>query len=622
MQLSTLTTNALIILNSDADKKDEIIRTLARKLFESGKLTSEDAFLQAVYAREALGETGMGAGLALPHGKCAAVKEACFAVMTTKKPVMDWESFEEDDGVQHIFMLAIPESEAGSTHLALLAELMQNMGDEEYSERLFSSPTPDAFIHNLDIPVAAPDQTAQCKKTLLAVTACPAGVAHTYMAADALVKAGKALGVTVRVEKQGANGIEGKHTAEQLREADAVIFAVSVAVKEAERYDHLPQVKVSVSDPIRNAQAVILQALKQADTQKKGENIPRDAVNTAGKEKLTIGKLLDDAKSHLMTGVSFMLPFVVAGGLILTLGLLLGGGDQKTGFAHMTVQTGVLIFSLMVPVIAGYISYSIADKPGIVAGMAGGLIAREIGAGFLGGIVAGFVAGFIVNQLKRIPMHAYLTQLKPIIIIPLLGSGLVALVMYTVGVPIAQLSVLLENGLKSLQGGNLIVMGMIIGAMMAIDMGGPINKVAFAFCVGMLAQGVYAPMAACWIGIMTPPAGLALATRLAPKKFSVAERSSAIATAIMGLTGITEGAIPFAVADPWRIILSIVTGSAAGAALALGMGVEASVPSGGIFVVPFFRHPLLFMGAFLLGVAVTALCVITLKKEFIERTNA
>lgn len=622
MQLSTLTNEALIILNSDANKKDDVIRTLTRKLFESGKLTSEADFLQAVYAREALGETGMGAGLALPHGKCAAVKEACFAVMTTKKPVMDWESFEEDDGVQHIFMLAIPESEAGSTHLALLAELMQNMGDEEYSERLFSSPTPDAFIHNLDIPVAAADQAVQCQKTLVAVTACPAGVAHTYMAADALLKAGKALGVTVWVEKQGANGIEGKHTAEQLCEADAAIFAVSVAVKEAERYDHLPCVKVSVSEPIKDAKAVILQALNKAETQLKDNYPVQNEIAPAREEKSVFGKMLSEGKSHLMTGVSFMLPFVVAGGLILTLGLLVGGGDQKTGFAHMTVQTGVLIFSLMVPVIAGYISYSIADKPGIVAGMAGGLIAREIGAGFLGGIVAGFVAGFIVNQLKRLPMHAYLAQLKPIIIIPLLGSGLVALVMYTVGVPIAQLSVLLENGLKSLQGGNLIVMGMIIGAMMAIDMGGPINKVAFAFCVGMLAQGVYAPMAACWIGIMTPPVGLALATRLAPKKFSVAERSSAIATAIMGLTGITEGAIPFAVADPWRVILSIVTGSAAGAALALGVGVEASVPSGGIFVVPFFQHPLLFMAAFLLGVAVTALCVIALKREFVDAKQA
>ncbi|POP42673.1 PTS 2-O-a-mannosyl-D-glycerate transporter subunit IIABC [Superficieibacter electus] len=618
MQLSALTNTGLIVLNSDLDNKDDIIRTLARKLFESGKLTSEDAFLQAVYEREALGETGMGGGLALPHGKSTAVKEACFAVMTTRKAVQDWESFEDDGQVRHIFLLAIPASESGSTHLALLAKLMQNMGDEEYSERLFSAQTPELFYQYLDTPVADEETTGNFQKSLVAVTACPAGVAHTYMAADALVKAGRELGVNIYVEKQGANGIEGRHTVNHLKTADAAIFAVSVAVKDVERFAHLPQLKVSVSDPIKDAKGVILQALKQSELQQKGEFCSPQNEEPAENTPSFIGRMLNEGKGHLMTGVSFMLPFVVAGGLILTIGLLLGGSDQKTGMAHTAIQAGVLIFSLMVPVIAGYISYSIADKPGIVVGMAGGLIAREIGAGFLGGIVAGFIAGFIVNQLKRIPMHAYLTQLKPIIIIPLLGSGLIVLIMYIIGVPIARLSVLLEGELKALQGGNLIVLGIIIGGMMAVDMGGPINKVAFAFCAGMLGQGVYAPMAACWIGIMTPPVGLAVATWLAPKKFSAGEKSSSIATAIMGLTGITEGAIPFAVADPWRVILSIVIGSAAGAALALGLGVEASVPSGGIFVVPFFHHPMLFILAFLVGIAVTALSVITLKKDYVD----
>jgi fructose-specific phosphotransferase system IIC component len=329
-------------------------------------------------------------------------------------------------------------------------------------------------------------------------------------------------------------------------------------------------------------------------------------------------KVLEEAKTHLMTGVSYMLPFVVAGGLLLTIGLLLGGGEQEAGFAKKTVDTGVLIFKLMVPVMAGYMAYSIADRPGIAPGMVGGLIANEIGAGFLGGIVAGFLAGYIVNGIKVIPMHRYFVQLKPIIVIPLLGAGAVALLMYIIGQPIAALSEGLEAWLKSLSGGNLIILGLIIGAMMAFDMGGPVNKVAFAFCVGMLNQEIYAPMAACWIGIMTPPIGLALATRIAPKKFTAAERQSALPTTFMGATGITEGAIPFAVTDPLRVIPSIVIGSAVGGALALALGAQAPVPSGGVFVVPFFIKPIMFVIAFVVGIVVTALTAAVLKKKVEE----
>jgi fructose-specific phosphotransferase system IIC component len=250
--------------------------------------------------------------------------------------------------------------------------------------------------------------------------------------------------------------------------------------------------------------------------------------------------------------------------------------------------------------------------------MVGGLVANTIHAGFLGGIVAGFIAGYIVNYIKKIPMHRYLAQLKPIIIIPLLGVGLVSLLMYIIGQPIAVASHALELWLKSLSGGNLALLGLIIGAMMAFDMGGPINKVAFAFCVGMLNQHVYAPMAACWIGIMTPPIGLALATRIAPKKFTAAERQSALPSTIMGLTGITEGAIPFAVGDPFRVIPSIVIGSAVGGALALLLGSQAPVPSGGIFIVPFFIKPFMFVIAFIAGIVVTALVTAILKKKVEE----
>ncbi|PGV53465.1 PTS fructose transporter subunit IIC [Bacillus sp. AFS037270] len=329
-------------------------------------------------------------------------------------------------------------------------------------------------------------------------------------------------------------------------------------------------------------------------------------------------KFLEEAKTHLMTGVSYMLPFVVAGGLLLTIGLLLGGGEQEAGFAKQTVKAGVLIFSLMVPVMAGYMAYSIADRPGIAPGMVGGLIAHEIGAGFLGGIVAGFLAGYIVNFIKKLPMHSYIAALKPIIVIPLLGVGAVSLLMYIIGQPIALASKGLEGWLSSMSGGNLALLGLIIGAMMAFDMGGPINKVAFAFCVGMLNQGVYGPMAACWIGIMTPPIGLALATRLAPKKFTAGERQSALPSTIMGATGITEGAIPFAVSDPLRVIPSIVVGSAVGGALAMALGAAAPVPSGGVLVIPFFVKPFMFVLAFAAGIVTTALMTVLLKKKVEE----
>jgi len=333
-------------------------------------------------------------------------------------------------------------------------------------------------------------------------------------------------------------------------------------------------------------------------------------------------QIINEAKIHLMTGVSYMLPFVVAGGIILTLGLLLGGGDQETGFARGAITLGVMVFSMMVPIMAGYMAYSIADRPGIAPGVVGGLVANHIGAGFLGGIVAGFIAGYFVNALKKIPMHPYIAALKPIIIIPVIGAGFVGLVMFIIGQPIAFAATGLEGWLTSISGVNLALLGLIIGAMMAFDMGGPVNKVAFAFCVGMLDQGVYAPMAACWIGIMTPPIGLALATRITPKKFTQGERQSAVPATVMGLTGITEGAIPFAVRTPLQVISAIVVGSAVGGGLALLLGAAAPIPSGGIFVVPFFHRPLMFIIAFIVGIVVTAGMTILLRKEVTDDDEA
>ncbi|TYP55440.1 PTS fructose transporter subunit IIC [Thermosediminibacter litoriperuensis] len=332
-------------------------------------------------------------------------------------------------------------------------------------------------------------------------------------------------------------------------------------------------------------------------------------------------KIWENARRHLMTGVSYMIPFVVSGGLLLTIGILIGGGKVIPGMSKTLVDMGVTAFQMMVPIMAGYMAYSMADRPGIAPGIVGGLIANKIGAGFLGGIVAGFIAGWIVNQLKKIPMHPYIAALKPIIIIPFFGVAIVSGLMLIIGQPISALSKTMEAWLNSMTGANAALLGFIIAAMMAFDMGGPVNKIAFAFSAGMLSQGVYAPMAACWVGIMAPPIGLALATYLAPKKFTEMEKKNAIPAAIMGATGITEGAIPYAAADPLRVIPSLVIGSGFGGAVALLLGAQAPVPSGGVFVIPFFIKPLMFVIGFAAAIIVTAVITVALKKEITEEEN-
>ncbi len=322
---------------------------------------------------------------------------------------------------------------------------------------------------------------------------------------------------------------------------------------------------------------------------------------------------MDKLKRHLMTGVSYMIPAVVAGGILLSIGVIMG---EEGTVASAFVKVGVWALSLMVPLIAGFIAYSIADKPGIVVGLVGGLAARELGIGYLGGIFAGFFAGWLVNQLKKIPVPDVAAVIKPIMIIPVLGVGLTTLFVYLVSIPLAPLTVSLETWLKSLQGGSLAILGFIIGALMAFDMGGPVNKIVLSFCYATLAENIYEPMAACWVGIMTAPIGLALATILAPNKFSKAEKMNALPAAIMGSLGISEGAIPYAVATPIKVIPSIMIGSGIGGALVLALGAKSSIPCAiGIWGLPFMTHPIRWLIGFAVGVLVTAILVITFRKE-------
>ncbi|MCK1167283.1 fructose-specific PTS transporter subunit EIIC [Streptococcus uberis] len=615
MDLRQATRHDLIFLNQEFSTKESIFDFVSQKFKEKGIVESKEVFKEALYNRESQGVTGFEHGLAIPHGKSNTVNQAAFAIIRLKDclPENEYKSLIETNKVKLLFVLAIPEG-SNNEHIKLLAELSGKLADKDTVDHFMGADSVDSIMHLLEFGNGDKSMTKD-KGLILAVTACAAGVAHTYMAAEALTKVGKEKGYAVKVEKQGAAGVEDLITVDDISNAVGVILAHDVRLKNIERFEGLPVIDTNVGAPIKNAKKLIDDLLLQ-----EGNNITPIASRTEIQEKPKESKgfwadIFESGKNHLMTGVSYMLPFVVAGGMILTIGLLLGGGKVDSGWTKTTVDVGVAIFGLMYPVLGGYIAYSIADKPALVVGMAGGLLSNTVGAGYLGALLAGFLAGAIVKLIKRLPVAEFIKPIVPLVIIPLVGSATIAAIMYGIGGPLQALNKAMENGLASLQGGNLVILGLIIGAMMAVDMGGPINKAAFAFCVGMIGQKIYAPMAACWIGIMTPPVALAIATMIAPKKFTEAEKASRLTAIIGGLTGITEFAIPFAVRDPWRVILSLVIGSGVGGALALGLGVKASIPSGGIFVVWAFENPIGFLIAFVVGILTTALTVVALKKE-------
>lgn len=585
MNLSNLTNSNLITLNSDLKTKDEVIKALVKQLYDDGKITSEEEFLKVVYERESLSDTGMEAGLAIPHGKSNCVKQASFAVMSTKNIVADWESLDPDNEVKYIFLLAIPNSEGGSTHLELLAELMERMSDDEYKEKLFASKTIKEFCKNLDNEVEESNEVIEYTKTIVAVTACPAGIAHTYMAAEALVKAGKEIGVKVFVEKQGANGIEGRHTAENLRNADAAVFAVGVAVKEVERFAHLPQVKVPVAQPIKNGIEVLQKALQKAETTEKGEYTGGD-----DEEKEDTKEVI---KQSVMTGISYMIPLIVAGGMIGAFAVMVNNAfglqelyNDPTSWLGLFRGLGSgLLGTLLIPVLSAYMAYSIGDKTALVSGFAAGFAANQIQGGFLAGMVGGLLAGYIVLWLKKaIPAKGTMAGFVSFWVYPVFSTFIVGALMFLViGDPIAWLNSSLVNFLGSLGGANAALLGAVLGIMVSFDLGGPINKAAYTFCAGAIAEGLIMPYAVFASVKMVSGFAVTYATSLGKKYYDDEEIEVGHSTWILALAGITEGAIPFMMRDPLRVIVSLCTGSAITGAIVAGMGVGLDVPGAGIF---------------------------------------
>ncbi len=634
MELKKITNENLIFTNKSIKTKEEAIKFLVKKLYDEGKLNSHDEYLDAVMHRETLSPTGFEGGLAIPHGKSSSVKEATFAVMTLNNPIKDWESIDPDNKVELVFLLAIPESEGGSTHLALLSELVKRLSVKEYKNNLLASKDSNELYNNLDIEEQAEEiqQVKTINKTILAITACPAGIAHTYMAAEALIKAGREMGVDVYVEKQGANGIEDRHTLKLLKKADAIIYATDVAPKDTERFEHLPKVKTQVAAPLRRAKEIIQEALDVAEKQGKGEYIEA----SDSQEDLEKPSWKKDVKSAILTGVSHIIPLIVAGGMILAVAVLIsqGFGLQETYNAEgswlwmLRKLSGGMLGTLMTPVLAAYMSYSLAEKPGLAPGFAAGLAADLIGSGFLGGMLGGLLAGYVVKLLKKkIPAKGILAGFVSFWVYPVVGSLLVGVLMlFVVGKPVAALNNGLISWLNGMTGANAILLGAIIGAMVSFDLGGPINKAAYTFAIGAIASGNFIPYAIFASVKMVSAFGVTIATMLGKDIFTDTEKEIGKQTWILGLAGITEGAIPFMIEDPIRVIPSLVAGSAVTGSIVAFFNIGLQVPGAGIFSLALLEGSLsgltaaaIWFFAAVIGAIISAILLILTRKNKLSK---
>jgi 2-O-A-mannosyl-D-glycerate PTS system EIIABC component len=638
MQLQALTSPSLISTGKSFQSKQEAIQYLVKQLGDAGKLTNSKEFLQSVLDREKLSPTGFEGGLAIPHGKSEAVKEAAFAIATLKKPLTDWESIDPSNQVQLVILLAIPENEAGSTHLTLLSEFVKRLSDESYKNRLLHAKTNTELFNQLDNTGAASVQAAAAEKlnkTVLAITACPAGIAHTYMSAEALVKAGKEMGVDVFVEKQGANGIEDRHTTSLLKKADAIIFATDVAVKEEERFAHLPKVKTSVAAPLRNAKNLLQQALDKAESTPKKEYNPTQTGSSSSEDDNGEKSFKTEIKDSILTGISYIIPVIVAGGMTLAAAVLI---SQAFGLQEVYAEEGSwlwllrqlgggLLGQLMIPILAAYMAYSIADKPALGPGFAAGVAANLIGSGFLGGMLGGFLAGFFLKYLKKkIQPKGTFAGFVSFWVYPVVGTLVVGSIMlFVIGEPLAFINQGLLNWLSSLSGANALLLGAILGAMVSFDLGGPVNKAAYTFCIGAMASGNFVPYAAFASVKMVSAFSVTAATIIGKKYFTQQEQEIGKQTWLLGLAGITEGAIPFMINDPLRVIPSLIAGSAVTGAIVAYFNIGLGVPGAGIFSLalvegqPILVAASIWLGAALLGALISMILLIATRKGKLKK---
>ncbi|MFI8425507.1 fructose-specific PTS transporter subunit EIIC [Streptomyces sp. NPDC085479] len=642
--MSTMITADLVDLDLSAGTKEAAARSLAERMVALGRVTDLDGFLADVAAREAQMPTGLDGGIGIPHCRSAHVTAPTLAFGRSAAGV----DFGAPDGpADLIFLIAAPAG-ADDAHLTILSSLARQLMDERFTGALRAVDSPAeaaAMIAGEEVPAKAPapetetepgpepelEQVREPSKAapfrIVAVTSCPTGIAHTYMAAEALEKAGREAGVALVVETQGSAGFTRLDPA-AVAAADAVIFAHDVPVREKERFAGKPTVDVGVKAGINRPAELIAEVRGRAE---RGETTAAAAptpVDKAGEPEEGYGTKL---RKWLMSGVSYMVPFVAAGGLLIALGFALGGYDidkapsvaehfawgQIDSWAALMFQIGGLAFAFLVPVLAGYIAYGMADRPGLVPGFVGGSIALTIDAGFLGGLAAGLLAGGTVLAIQKARVPAALRGIMPVVVIPLLSSIAVGFLMFLViGKPIASLQSALTDWLSGLSGANAVILGVILGLMMCFDLGGPLNKVAYAFAVGGLAtpnEGSLKVMAAVMAAGMVPPLAMALATAVRGRLFTRTERENGKAAWVLGASFITEGAIPFAAADPLRVIPAAMAGGAVTGALSMAFECTLRAPHGGVFVIPLIGNPFLYLLAIVAGVLVSAGLVILLK---------
>ena len=643
--MSELITADLVDLDLSAETKDAAARSLAERMVTAGRVTDLDGFLADVAAREAQMPTGLDGGIGIPHCRSEHVGAPTLAFGRSGRGI----DFGAPDGpADLIFLIAAPAG-ADDDHLTILSGLARRLMDPAFTAalRAEADPAAAAALIRGDEPAAAPEEPVRETEPggagqpappagtpepfrIVAVTSCPTGIAHTYMAAESLEAAARAEGVQLSVETQGSAGFE-RLDPSVVAAADAVIWAHDVDVREKARFGGKPIVDVGVKAGINRPAELIAEARRKAA---RGEisGVADDGTQPdgagSGGGSTHFGVRL---RTYLMSGVSYMVPFVAAGGLLIALSFAIGGyeiADAKSvadhfvwgeadSWAALLNQIGGAAFGFLVPVLAGYIAYGMADRPALVPGFVGGAIALTIDAGFLGGLVAGLLAGAVVMAIQRVKVHPTLRGIMPVLVIPLVASAVVGFLMFVVvGKPIASLQKALTDALDGLSGSNAVILGVVLGLMMCFDMGGPLNKVAYAFAVGGLADptpGSLKVMAAVMAAGMVPPLAMALATTVRGRLFTRTERDNGRAAWVLGASFISEGAIPFAAADPLRVIPSVMAGGAVTGALSMAFGCTLRAPHGGIFVVPLIGEPFLYLVAIAAGTAVATALVVVLK---------
>lgn len=616
MKITEMLTRDTMDLDLKAENKNQVIDRMVDILFQSKKISDREVFKEGILKRESQSSTGLEEGIAIPHAKNSAVLVPSIAFGRIKEGV-DYDSLDGEPSTL-IFMIAAPEN-ATDSHIETLAQLTHRLLEDDFREELLKAETADEvialFSRDSQENQEAEEKNSEDVYHVLAVTACPTGIAHTYMAAKALENKGKELGIKIKVETNGSTGVKNPLTAEEIKNAKGIIIAADKNV-EMERF-HGKQVQiVPVKDGIKRPEELIKDAAEGKGTTYLSGTSGKASAGT--KEKTGIYK-------HLMSGVSNMLPFVVGGGILIALSFIFGIKASDPADPTFNPVAKLLMdigggnaFFLMVPVLAGFIGMSIADRPGFAPAMVAGLISANNGGGFLGALVGGFLAGYIVLFLKKFfsKLPESLEGIKPVLLYPLFGILLTGIIMYGVVIqPVAFLNNGMTNFLNSMGTGNLILLGVVLAGMMAIDMGGPINKAAFTFGIAAIASGNYAPHAAVMAGGMVPPLGIALATTIFKKKFSKEEREAGLTCYIMGASFITEGAIPFAAADPLRVIVSCVAGSAIAGGMSMYFKCLLPAPHGGLFVLPIITNPGMYILSVALGTVVTALLLGVLKKD-------